>query len=375
MLEQLLSPGRLGKLRPKNKLVRSATYVGRAGPDGCVTPRLLDFYRDLSAGGAGTIITGVCTVSGSAKIGPAEIGAYSDHHIDGLARLADAIHSGDAIAILQLNHCGRQYFPQDDHPPALAPSAVTDPGFGITPREMTQADILSAVGDFAAAASRAKLAAFDAVQLHCAHGYLLSSFLSPYTNRRRDDYGGSLENRTRIHREIIEGIRSACGPEFPVLVKMNGRDFLEGGVDIAEGCEIARVFEQAGVAAIEVSGGMWEAGRKTSQTRITNPEREAYFREEAKTVKQSVSIPVIEVGGVRSPEIAGEILASGDADFVSMSRPLVSEPDLPNKWAAGDRKRTDCVSCNRCLDAITKGEELRCVYKERQEAKRDAHQA
>lgn len=374
MLERLFSNGEIGNLKPRNRIVRSATYEGRADLKGFVTPRLLDFYRELSAGGAGTIITGVCTVSRSAKIGLSEIGAYSDEHVDGLAQLADAIHTNGALAILQLNHCGRQFFPHEGHPPAVAPSAITDPAFGITPREMTRPEMARAEEDFTQAAGRSREAGFDGIQLHSAHGYLLSSFLSPYTNRRKDEYGGSLENRTRMHREIIGGIRSVCGEDFPVLVKMNGEDFLDGGIETAEACEIAKVFEEAGVAAIEVSGGMWEAGRKTSQTRITRPEREAYFRDHARAVKQSVSIPVIEVGGIRSPEIAEEILASGDADFVSMSRPLVTEPDLLRKWAAGDTKRADCVSCNGCLDAINKGEELRCVYKERQEARERAKQ-
>jgi 2,4-dienoyl-CoA reductase-like NADH-dependent reductase (Old Yellow Enzyme family) len=374
MYDELFSPGAIGDLRPKNRIVRSATYEGRADLEGTVTTRLLDFYKTLSSGGAGTIITGACTVSEYSKIGPKEIGVYSDTHVDGLAQLTETIRSCDALVIIQLNHCGRQYFPSHNHAPAVAPSGITDPTFGISPREILTPEIPWVVEAFVGAAKRAQRAGFDGVQLHSAHGYLLSSFLSPYTNRRKDKYGGSLENRTRIHREIVEGIRSECGPSFPVLVKMNGKDFLERGIEIGEPCRIAEVFEGTGVAAIEVSGGMWEAGRRTSQTRITRPEREAYFREEARAVKQRVSIPVIAVGGIRSPEIAEAILASGDADLISICRPLVSEPDLPSKWAGGDTKRADCVSCNRCLDAIIKGEELRCVYKERQEARKSAKQ-
>ena len=230
---------------------------------------------------------------------------------------------------------------------------------------MTDAEILAVIEAFTKAAVRAKKAGFDGVQLHCAHGFLLSNFISPYTNRRTDRWGGSVENRARIVMEIVRRIKEEIGNDFPVLVKLNATDgFRPGslkaelGLDISQSVEIAKLLEQAGVCAIEVSGGIGEAGGVTIRTAINSPAKEAYFKEYSKAIKSAVNIPVILVGGIRSLSIIDYLLENGFADLISMSRVFISEPDIVLKFKSGEAKKARCVSCNLCFDP----EGVRCNF-------------
>jgi 2,4-dienoyl-CoA reductase-like NADH-dependent reductase (Old Yellow Enzyme family) len=208
------------------------------------------------------------------------------------------------------------------------------------------------------------------VQIHYAHGYLLSQFLSPIFNRRRDEYGGSVVNRARIHLEVYHAIREAVGTSFPVLIKMNCRDFMENGLSLDDSIEAAGLLAAAGLDAIEVSGGLLTGGKlNPSRPGIDSEEKEAYFSEELRAFRKAIHIPLILVGGNRSFEVAERLVQNGLADYISMSRPFIREPDLINRWKAGDRRRAECLSDNLCFKPGMEGEGIYCVVEKNERAK------
>lgn len=320
-----------------------------ATAEGFATQALVDFYRKLAEGGVGTIITGFMFVSEEGRAMKNMTGISSDEHIEGLSELVNEAKKADkeepkVKLIAQLVHAGRQ---SPFNP--VAPSAVMEGTTKVMPRELSKEEIYQIIDDFAKAAVRAEKAGFDAVQLHAAHGYLLSQFISPYTNRRRDEFG---QERAKILLDIMERIRKKS--KIPVMVKMNAADFIPGGLEVEEAARIAKLLENAGYEAIEVSAGMWESRLYTKFNVVCqNVEKsgEAYFKDLAKKIKEKVEIPVILVGGIRSVEVAERLI--GDyCDLVSMARPLIRDPYLPRKWKESP---SDCKSCNRCLKNISTG--------------------
>jgi 2,4-dienoyl-CoA reductase-like NADH-dependent reductase (Old Yellow Enzyme family) len=256
--------------------------------------------------------------------------------------------------------------PPKETPPIVeptAPSAVYDATFDRTPRALTVDEIKEIIEAFSEGVRRAQEAGFDGVQLHAAHGYLLSTFLSPLTNQRKDQYGGSTENRTRIIKDIYQSARSKVGDLFPILIKINTTDFLPGGLDLNEVGQVGKILSDIGLAAIETSGGMWEAVTRKkeelgwiplmvpeSRTGIKDPNEEGYFLQGGKTVKEKTNTTVIAVGGFRSFRKVEEVLNSRAVDFVSMSRPLIRQPNLPILWRSDDGPdNVECISCNACL--------------------------
>ena len=392
----------------KNRLVRSATYENAATKDGRVTEKLISIYRELAKGGVGLIITETMGVSEKAMSYKFGLGIHDDSLITDLRKITNSVRDTDSSCkiMAQVFHPGRQIIPEPPgpnfigslpraflayirrHPESLqsggqhktvaeptAPSPVYDAFFERTPRALSVEEINEITDTFAEAIRRAQEAEFDGVQIHAAHGYLLSSFLSPYTNKRNDHYGGSTENRVSILREIYVKATKKVGKGFPILVKINTTDFLPGGMDIHEATKSAEILAKIGFAAIETSGGMWEAVTldreelgwppvilPEARTEIRSRDQEAYFLPAAKTLKETIDCPIILVGGLRSLDRIEQILASGSADFVSLSRPLIRQPDLPNLWFSGSGpNRAECVSCNACL-AIG-AEPLRCRAK------------
>ncbi|MBN1643828.1 MAG: NADH:flavin oxidoreductase [Dehalococcoidales bacterium] len=369
---RMAQEGKIGSLVLKNRIVRSATMDAMATPDGSVTDRQIVFYRQLAEGGSALIITGHTWVQKNGQASANQMGIDDDRFISGLARIARVVHDcgSGAKAVLQLTHCGRQTAEQPD---PIAPSAVFEPYLKRMPREMSIDEIKKTIVAFAEGARRARDAGFDGVQLHAAHGWLLSGFLSPFTNRRTDSYGGTTESRCRILEEIYDSIRARVGKDFPVMVKMNVDDFIIGGVDLAEAKRIAKRLVKKGFAGIETSGGMWEClvrseaelGWKPvlipeSRTNVKAGENEGYFRVSAGEIKKATKSPIVLVGGLRSVGVIETILAQGDADFISLSRPLIREPDLPRKWLEGIKTSADCISCNSCLGTLWEGG-LRCL--------------
>lgn len=262
---------------------------------------------------------------------------------------------------MQLAHAGFYAKSELTEQIPLAPSLVK--GLSKSPRkQMSLADIQQVVQAFAHAAQRAKAAGFDGVQIHSAHGYLLSQFLSPIYNQRTDMYGGKIHNRARTILEILQAIRKAVGPDYPILVKLNSRDFAENGLSLADSVRVGVMLNDNGIDAIELSGGLHISGKMGAiRTGIKSEADEAYFREGAKTFKEKVRVPLILVGGIRSFQVAERLVEQGVADYISMSRPFIREPYLINRWRSGDLNKAKCVSDNRCFEPIAEGGSVRCV--------------
>ena len=350
----------------KNRFVRSATWEGMATEDGRVTPRLIDTMVELATGGVGLIISGHAYVTKSGQASPWQLGLYDDSLIDGLRSMTDAVHAAGGRIVAQLAHAGHLALEKAIGTPPVVASNFE--GLAQTPRtELSVDDIQRLKNVYTEAARRAQTAGFDGIQLHSAHGYLFSQFLSPWFNRRTDDYGGTLDNRVRIHVETIRAIRKAVGSDWPLLVKMNCEDFAEGGLNVADSISAAGQMVAAGLDAIELSGGLLTGGKLSpSRPNINKKEKEAYFKAAAHTFKRSLGVPLILVGGIRSPDVAERLIDEGAADYVSMSRPLIREPGLIKRWQSGDRTRARCLSDNLCFRPGMTGKGIYCVTEERE---------
>ena len=354
-----------------NRFVRSATYEGLACDNGHVTDALISLYDELARGDIGLIVTGYAYVTPNGKGAPRMLGISSDAHIEGLAKLVQGVHDHGGKIALQIVHCGRQTLPGLIEGTPVAPSAVPMEKYGITPRELTPDEINEITEDFGNAAGRAKQAGFDAVQIHGAHGYLLNQFLSHNTNRRTDRYGGDIETRATMLFEVYTQIRKVVGDDYPVLIKMNCSDFVEDGLELKESLWVAKKLADMGIDAIEVSGGVAETeleSGKSIQKGVPVKRPEGYFLQYTERFKESVDVPVIAVGGIRTLETAREIIENGKADLISMCRPFICEPLLLRRWRNGDDAPARCVSCNRCF-AKTFFEGLQCFRKEKNAAK------
>jgi len=351
----LFEPYRIGRLELKNRFVRSATWDATADSSGAVTEKSVALYRKLGQGGVGFIISGYAFVSPLGQAAFGQYGAHTDDMIPGLRRLVQAAHQGGAKIALQVVHAGinSDYLYRQGNTP-LAVSSM--PQTNRPHRQMTEKEIETIIADFAAAARRGVEAGFDAVQLHGAHGYLMSQFISPLANFRTDRWGGSPENRRRFHLEVVSRVRQTIGTHFPLLIKFGVQDDRAGGLLLSEGIKAAELMVTRGIHAIEVSAGI---GSSAQATKEGDPER-AYFRERAAAVKRAVTVPVIAVGGIRSLAMAQSIVDSGDADLISMSRPFVRQPDLIARWQRGETKPAACISCNRCMGIVRKGGPLEC---------------
>ena len=353
-----------------NRFVRSATWEGLATQDGAVTSELIEAMRRLAEGGVGLIISGHTYVRPDGQASPRQLGVYRDELVSGLKELTEAVHAAGGKIVMQLAHAGH-FAPQSltAKPPIVASNFD---GLSKSPRkEISVADIKEIVTAFADAAARAKKAGFDGVQIHSAHGYLLSQFLSPIYNRRTDEYGGSLVNRAKVHLEVLRAIREAAGEDFPVLIKINCRDFAENGLSLEDSVEAASLLANAGLSAIEVSGGMLDGGKfSPSRPGIDSEAKEAYFSEELRAFRKAIDIPLILVGGIRSFEVAERLTRTGQADYISMSRPFIREPGLVNRWRSGDRRKAGCVSDGLCFKPALSGEGVYCVTEKRLQAKK-----
>ena len=232
---------------------------------------------------------------------------------------------------------------------------------------MSEADIGEIVQAFGDAARRAQEAGFDGIQIHSAHSYLFSQFLSPAFNKRTDEYGGPVENRARALLEVLGKMRVVVGDDFPILVKLNGEDFIEGGLTLEDSLKVGVMLQENGMDAIEVSGGTLISGKFIpSRPGIKTEEKEAYFRDAGKAFKEALIIPVILVGGNRSFPVAERLVEEGYADYISMSRPFIREPHLIKRWAAGDLRKAECLSDNQCFSPGMKGKGVYCVTAEKE---------
>jgi 2,4-dienoyl-CoA reductase-like NADH-dependent reductase (Old Yellow Enzyme family) len=355
----------------KNRFVRSATWEGLAADDGAVTPALIDVSRRLAQGGVGLIISGHTYVEKEGQAGLRQLGIYSDALVAGVAEMVKAIHQEGAKCCLQLAHAGARSATRLSGMPARGPSAGDGAGQGDS-REMTLEDIEQTVQGFADAAARARAAGCDAVQLHGAHGYLISQFLSPFFNKRTDRYGGTIENRSRFAVETLGAVRRAVGADFPILIKLNSADFLDGGLTVDDMLEAAAALEAAGIDAIELSGGTFLSG-ENMPSRIGTPaagETEAYYEAAARRYKERIRVPLILVGGVCTFATAERLVRDNVTDYVALCRTLIREPGLVNRWKSGDRSPARCVFDNGCFKPGFEGRGVHCVVEERERSKK-----
>jgi 2,4-dienoyl-CoA reductase-like NADH-dependent reductase (Old Yellow Enzyme family) len=349
-MPSLFDPLTIQSMTLRNRMVRSATWEGMCEPDGRPTRKLADWYARLAMGGVGLIITGYTFVSPEGKQNIGKMGIHDEDFALDFQRLTRAAHALEGAIAVQLVHAGGQANEDVAGQQPVAPSAVAVAQFPQQPAALSQAQIATIVDQFGDAAGRAKQWDFDGVQLHGAHGYLINQFLSPLTNRRTDRYGGSIENRCRFMLQVVQAVRSQVGENFPVMIKLNGDDFLDGGLNRADALHAARELDAAGIDAIEVSGGTGASGKLgPARDKIDTPDKEAYFLDLAKDIQSAVGCPVMVVGGFRSYEVASAAVGRHGLDAVCMSRPLIREPRLPKRWQEGDHSPATCISCNKCF--------------------------
>jgi 2,4-dienoyl-CoA reductase-like NADH-dependent reductase (Old Yellow Enzyme family) len=363
IMKELFEPTVLNGMTLSNRFVRSATWEGLASPEGYGTEDLAKLWVGLAQGSVGLIITGHAYVSPEGIAAPRQLGLYSDELTRSLAEMVLRVHDAGGRIAVQISHGGR-YALKLPNIVRLGPSTIESKG-EIQCKEMTQVDTRRVVSQFAEAAARAKTAGSDAVQVHAGHGYLLSEFLSPFFNRRKDDYGGTVENRARLLLEVVQAVRQQVGEKFPILVKLNSQDYLEGGFTVEDMLEVASLLQKSTIDAIEMSGGNHVAGifgeffpaRKEQPKGDEGP----YYLDEARRFKERVHVPLMLVGGIRTVEWARKLVSEGIADYISLCRPLIREPGLIKRWGSGDTAKSTCISDNGCFNPALKGEGIRCT--------------
>ncbi len=354
MFPHLFTPGRIGSLTLKNRILKAPQSSGMSNMDGTVSERLVRYYRDQAAGGAGCIVVEYAYVDDiGAKSAHCHLGISSNEHIPGLAWLAENIREMGSVPGIQIEHCGRQKFLGTQ--PICAPSAIPWPklwdqyGVQAVPHVLTIEEIQDIVHAFGDSALRAKQAGFELVEIHGAHGYLLTNFFSPHTNHRTDLYGGSLENRMRIYVEIVRDVRKKVGPDFPVTIRLSGTDYEPDGFPIEDTIAMAKVLEREGIDAFHISGGDHHTMIHQVSPMAMSICHNTWA---AEAIKKAVCVPVIASGSITLPEYAEEIIASGKGDFVGLGRPLWADPEWPNKAAADHPEDIrPCIRCNEgCLE-------------------------
>ena len=375
-LKTLFSPKKIGNVQIKNRIVRSATQIAGADDEGKVTDDLINFYTEIAKGGTGLIITEITSIDEEGKsMRRKQICLFDDVFIAGNKKLVDAVHAVDADVKIapQLSHAGRQ------GPTPVAPSEYTHKYNKKVARVLSSEDIEGVIKNFADAGRRAYESGYDMIQLQAGHGWLLSSFLSPYLNKRTDEYGGSVEGRTKMLVDIYNQTRDQVGKEFPIFLKLQTIDFVPGGLTLDDAEQITKILIDTGYDAIEPAGGSSDTILDPAYptypfAKVDSADQENYFLNSVKRLKPLMQDrPVILMGGVRNPEIIEKLLQDGETDFISMSRPLIWEPDLPNRWESGDTSPPLCTSCNQCLMTSRSGI-IHCPLKKKAERRKKREQ-
>lgn len=335
----------LGKIRVKNRLVRSATFEYGADDSGCYRQNMYNIYENLGKGGVGLIITGMVGVDENARVSPFMVKTYDDTFSDGLRKLVELVHGYGCKIVVQIAHNGAKVPKTDTGLPPMAPSKLPDKNY----REMTHNDVQSLIENFTSAAIRCKEAGADGVQIHAAHGYLISQFLSPIFNHRTDEYGGNIDKRAKVLFDIYHSIRAAVGNDYPIWIKINSSDIEEGGLTFEECRWICGQLSDMGINAIEVSGGISISPSSSSAQQVRSKQDEGRFYEEAKQMAENIKTDFISVCGYRTPELLEEKLNQSNIKAISLCRPFICESDLANRWQSGNLAKAKCVSCNKCF--------------------------
>jgi 2,4-dienoyl-CoA reductase-like NADH-dependent reductase (Old Yellow Enzyme family) len=349
-MSTLFQPTSIGTLQVPNRFVRSATAERLSDDRGRPLPELAKMYAALARGGVGLIITGHAYVHPGGRCHAGMSAIYDDGLIEAWSEMTAAVHQAGGTIAMQINHGGRQCDPRVIDGPLLAPSAIPLNADGPLPLEMNERDIHRTIRAFGDAAGRVKAAGFDAVQIHGAHGFLVNTFLSPASNWRGDAWGGRASGaRLRFLEEVAAAVRDAVGDDYPVLIKLGTVDFVRDGLTEDDGVEIISHLADIGLDAVEISGGIAQRGTRAGNTRagIRSQDQEAYFLPIARKARNVTDLPILLVGGLRSREVMERVLDEGSADLISLCRPLIREPDLPNRLREGQPAAT-CISCNEC---------------------------
>lgn len=392
-MSTLFTPKTIGNIEIKNRFVHSATYECMADNNGGVTDKLIKRYSKLAKGGAGLIIPGYCYVLPNGRAVNYQTGIHSDNMIEELTRLVDAVHAGGSKIALQLVHSGRQTAKDTIGQTQLAPSkGPMDTIYMAKPKEMKEEEIQEVISAFGAAASRANKAGADGVQIHAAHGYLVNQFLSPFFNKRSDSWGGSDENRFRFIKKIILEVKNNISDDMMILVKLNTQDFTpKTGITLELAKKYSAWLAELPIDGLEVSCGTLSysmfnmvRGDVPTEEIITNfpwwrkiigkimlkkmegkfDLEEGYNLEAAKLIKPVIGeIPLMIVGGLRKVAQMEEVIEKGYADFISMSRPFIREPNIVNRIKDGKADAVSCVSCNKCFAGVANYLPVNCYTK------------
>ncbi len=322
-MAHLLESLKAGSLELANRLVMPPMATEKSDVGGRISQALIDYYREKSRGGyISLIITEHSFIRQDGKASEFQLSAASDSVVDGLKQLAEVIQQNGSKAVLQINHAGSAASKEVTGLTPLAPSAIPNPRTENMPRELAPDEIADVIGAFQAAAQRAKEAGFDGVEVHSAHGFLLNQFFSPLTNRRKDQYGGDVLNRIKIHLQVIEAVKEAAGQDFPVLLRLGASDYMPGGTTIEDSVAAAKEFEKAGVNILDISGGFcgYTVPGLTDQ---------GFFSPLTEAIKEAVSIPVILTGGITRVEAAEKLLRENKADLIGVGRAILKD----SSWA------------------------------------------
>ncbi len=356
-------PTTLGRLTLKNRFIRSATWDGMGFNDGSFSPAQVELFRNLSLGGAGLLTSGFIAVTPQGRRNREQNMLCENQHVQSLRKIVEVVKREEVALIAQLVHCGGYASTETSNLPIVAPGDNQEPIFEEKPQALTENQIKEVITQFAEAAARAREAGCDGVQIHAAHGYLVSQFLSPCTNQRTDNYGGNPENRARFLNEVYEKVRNYVGTDFTVTIKINGSDYFKNGLECAESIKITQQLAEIGLDGVEVSGGNPISIPLTPIPKeIKACDNEVPFKNEVFAFTESLSIPVAAVAGIRSLEMIEKLIAKG-VSLISLCRPLICEPDLINQWQAGREEPSRCTSCNRCFIPAFKGKGIKCNKK------------
>jgi len=347
MFTNVLKPGRIGSLELKNRFIMPAMSSGHGESDGTVTPKLIEYYKARASGGFGLIIAEFACISEEGKAVPGQLMVTSDDYIPQLKKLTEAVHRVGGKIALQIHHAGRETNSAITGRQPVAPSPIPCPVNREIPKELTVEEIYELIDKFAEAAWRVQKAGFDAVEIHGAHGYLVAQFLSPYSNKRVDEFGGDLAGRMKFAVELIKRIKEKCGQDYPVIFRISGEERVEGGMGIRDTAAVAKGLAEAGADAIHVSTGVYAS---LAWTLAPYNVPQGYNLAAAETIKKAVNVPVIAVGRIVDPLIAESVVASGIADFVALGRASLADADFPLKVQQNRiREISPCVGCmTRC---------------------------
>jgi 2,4-dienoyl-CoA reductase-like NADH-dependent reductase (Old Yellow Enzyme family) len=359
----ILTPIKVSSLTLKNRLIMPAMGTGFASRDGAITDRLINYYKARAMGGVGLIIIEETAVEPLGLGYGNQLRIYEESNLDGFETLAETVHNGGGKVLVQLAHAGRQTLHAVIKDQSIAPSPIPCLKFGEMPRELSIQEIQEIERAFIRGAEKAKDCGYDGVEVHAAHGYLLCEFLSPLSNIREDQYGGSVTNRTRILVKIIQGIRESVGSDFPIFVKISGDEYCEGGISIKDSLKIGKILEESGAWAITVSAGNYGAFDWVVQPAEKEPGCLIHL---AEAFKRKVDIPIIAVGRINDPFLAEEILIDKKADLIAMGRALIADPYLPRKVEDGRISEIDkCMATNACIKTLfRRGREIVCTVNE-----------